>query len=61
MIPSPKSEESWSKRSEVGWAPGEIDVVRSVKEIDATIAFFRSTGVSGLWRCDRDVFKDFKE
>ena len=59
MIPSPKSKESWSKRSEVGLLPGETDVVRIVREIDANIAFFRSGAVSGLWRCDSDVFRDF--
>lgn len=50
IIPSPKSEDNSLKRSGDGFAPCEVEVVSKVKQIDASIALFRSCGVSGLCR-----------
>lgn len=59
MIPSPSRDVSSLKRAGEGWIPGEMDVVRIVKNTDVFIALLRSCGVSGLCRWDRQERRDY--
>lgn len=59
MIPSPKSDESWSNCSEVGFAPlVGLVVVCSVRSTEVWMATFMRSAVSELWRWAREARRD---